>query len=108
MDTREPHTRGIRVGQINVQGSSICLEELNFVIRDRSIDIVLLQEPYSCGGRIPHLDGYRVYYASERPKAAIVIVNNEIEGLFVRELSGEHHVCLKAVSYTHLDVYKRQ
>ena len=60
-------------------------------IRDR------LQELYSCGGRIPHLDGYRVYYASDRPKAAIVITNENTEGLFVRELSEEHHVCVKVI-----------
>lgn len=53
-------TEGIvRMGQLNVMGSSICLEDLNPVIKERKLDVVLIQEPYSCGGRIPQMDGYR-------------------------------------------------
>lgn len=49
----------------------------------------------SCRGRIPHMDKCRVYYIEENPKSAIVIVNDKIEGLFIRELSSEHHTCVK-------------
>ena len=85
-----------RVGQINVMGSSICLEELNLVIRDRCLEVVLLQEPYSCGGRLPYLFGYRVNYKLERSKASIVIINERNEGLFVRQLSLIHiQMCIR-------------
>ena len=87
----------IRVAQINVMGSRICLEELNLVIRDRRLEVVLLQDPYSCGGCIPHLVGYRVSYTLERSKATIVIINERNERLFLRQLSEEHHVCVKLI-----------
>lgn len=43
------------------------------------LDIVLSQEPYYIGGKIPHLDNYRVYYTGETPKSAIAIINDRIE-----------------------------
>lgn len=50
-----------------------------------------------CGGCILHHDGNKVYYASERPKAAIVIINEKIEGLLVRKLPGKHHGRIKLI-----------
>ena len=38
-----------------------------------------------------------MYYASERPKAAIVIINEKIEGLLVRKLPGKHHGRIKLI-----------
>lgn len=46
-------------------GSSICLEEFSFIIRERKLDIVLLQEPYSIGEKVPHVDNYRAYYSGK-------------------------------------------
>lgn len=89
--------QGLRVGQLNVQRSSVCLDDLRMIVRDRRLDVVLLQEPYSRQGRLPHLGSWRLYYVPERPMAAVAVVNERVEVLFIREVSTSHHVCLKIV-----------
>lgn len=57
--------RALKIGQINVQRSSICMDELRLIVRNRKLDVVLLQEPYSRQGRLPHLDSWRLFCSRE-------------------------------------------
>lgn len=88
---REP-TRSIRIGQINLQGSRACLEEMRQIVNEKGIDILLVQEPYSWEGRLPTVNGCRNYYIEGNPKAAILIYNDNLEMVFQKELSTSHHV----------------
>ena len=47
----------IRIGQVNLQGSVVCLEDFAQVVRDRRLDVALIQEPYSSQGRVPQIGG---------------------------------------------------
>jgi hypothetical protein len=57
----------IRVEQINLQGSAVCLEDFAQVIKDRKLDVALVQEPYSRQGRVPQVGGSRQYYLPGKP-----------------------------------------
>lgn len=85
----------IRIGQQNVQGSRACQEELKSVVLEKRIDVMLLQEPYSYRGIIPHTSGGRTYAVGERPRSAIIVYNENIEVMIITELSDRHHTCVK-------------
>lgn len=90
---RVPHAvcrtldRNIRIGQINLQGSRACLEEITHIVRELEIDVMLIQEPYILRGKVPHLAGARAYFIEGNPKAATLVFNDNIEVLLLRELS---------------------
>lgn len=56
---------------------------------------MLIQEPYSYRRIIPNTEGGRTYAMKGNPKAEIVIYNEEIESMLIRDLSDSHHVRIK-------------
>lgn len=42
----------LRLGQINVSRGRLAMDELHVIIVQMGLDILFVQEPYSCGGRL--------------------------------------------------------
>lgn len=91
--------RGIRILQLNMRRSAVVTGEVRQLVREKRLDILLLQEPYVrkqgtshtfCGlGTGTGIAAVR----SQRPWAAVVNYNPEFEILFVSQLSTTHCAC---------------
>lgn len=91
LDGREP----IRIGQLNAQGSSACMDEIRNIAQDHKLNVMLIQEPYSRLGKIQNMAGVRIYYKCNDCKAAIFVFDQNIEVLYDRKLTNTHHVVIK-------------
>lgn len=78
-----------------MQGSRAYQEELKCVIIEKRIDVMLLQEPYPYRGIIPHMEGGRTCAVGGRPRSAIIVYNDKIEVMLIKELSVRHHTRVK-------------
>lgn len=87
--------RALRIGQLNVQGFAVCVSKLHRIVADHCLDIMMIQEPYSRHGKIPYVEGVRVYYVEGRPQAAIYVYNSDIELVFLPEIYTRHHVSIR-------------
>lgn len=56
------------------------------MIKNRKIDVILIKEFYSWNGRILDIDSWRTYFVPDNKKAAVVLVNEREDALFIREL----------------------
>ena len=75
------------------------LVELRKLIDDQNLDIICIQEPYSCKGRIPHMPvSARIIKEGEAPMAAIVIMNKQVKVVRVSQLCNTHTNCIEVVS----------
>lgn len=95
--TRHPEVKGkVRVRHMNLQRSMVSLSEFENIARNRKLDVALIQEPYTRQGKVPSMGGFRMYYLSD-PAAMVVVVNERVEALFIREPSSRHDVCVKLI-----------
>lgn len=85
----------IRIGQLNAQSSSACIDEIRNVAKDHGLDIIIIQEPYIIRGIIPKMAGIRTYYKGNESKVATLVFDQNIEVLFDRQLTNTHHVVVK-------------
>ncbi|CAL7932780.1 unnamed protein product, partial [Xylocopa violacea] len=99
-EAREPSM--ITVGQLNGQNSKAVLDEIRCLLKDKHIDILAIQEPYSFNDKIPSLGNFKVLSDTKRfsritsqntIKAAIVIANQNYTVLKLEQLSNTHFTC---------------
>ncbi|CAL7932991.1 unnamed protein product [Xylocopa violacea] len=92
----------ITVGQLNGQNSKAVLDEIRCLLKDKHIDILAIQEPYSFNDKIPSLGNFKVLSDTKRfssitsqntIKAAIVIANQNYTVLKLEQLSNTHFIC---------------
>lgn len=87
--------RSIRVGQINLARSRAATYQLSRVTEDHSLDVVLIQEQYTQGGKTPHLGGQlMVLERGGAPGAGVLIVNRSMAPLLLEHLSDEYRLCV--------------
>lgn len=88
----------LRVGKINLGRSRLATDEIRRVAMEEGLDVLLLQEPYSIGGKIP---GYgvksKVVVGQGVPMAAVVIFSEELDCVVVGEATNSHCVVVEVV-----------
>ena len=86
----------IRVAQINAQRSVMVLNELRKLIDDLKLDILCIQEPYTCKGMVPHMPATaRIISHGQNPMAAIIVINKDIKVTCVSQLCDSHTNCIE-------------
>jgi hypothetical protein len=66
----------LRVAQFNDQRRAMALKELRILVAELQLDVVCLQEPYSCRGTMPYLSNRsRIVASAHAPQAAVVVIN---------------------------------
>lgn len=65
-----------------MQGSRAYLEELLKIVLAEIINVPIVQELYSLKCKILYINGSRVYYIDDQPKASIIIFSDDIEVIF--------------------------
>lgn len=90
---------GVRILQLNMRRSTVVTGEVRQLIKEKRLDILLLQEPYSQKRDRGHIVcglGLGIQVAASKtncPWAAVVACNPGVTLLFVSQLSTSHCVC---------------
>lgn len=90
---------GVRILQLNMRRSTVVTGEVRQLIKEKRLDILLLQEPYSQKRDKGHvvcglgLGNQVAASKTDRPWAAVVVCNPGITLLLVAQLSTSHCVC---------------
>jgi len=90
----------IKFLHINLKHSRVATNNLMKIIDEDGTDVLCIQEPYVIHNKIAGIPRKHKIYASGegRHRAAIVITNNQIDSLLLRQLSDEDSVVLEVVS----------
>lgn len=97
-------TTGIRVLQLNMRRSEVVTGEVRTLIREKRLDILLLQEPYVQRPDERHTFfglGTSVRVAAVRhedPWSAVAVCNPELKIIFISQLSTAHCVCAEVLA----------
>lgn len=86
----------LRVVQINCQKSASVSQQLYQKVREAAIDVFLMQEPYTVGGRVAGFGPpFRILAGpgTDTPWSAIVICNPELGVLQLPQFSDQYMVC---------------
>jgi len=92
---------GLRIAQINAQKSAAATANLEKLMGERNIDILCIQEPYTCRGAIR---GYTaqdmtiIQPGADRPWVAVVVANERLEFFHLAQYDTPHLVCLQVMS----------
>ena len=94
------YSKQIKFIQINLHHSRLATNNLMKIIDEEKTDVLCLQEPYVIHNKFAGMPRRLKIYASGegRHRAAIVVTNNQIDFLLLRQLSDEDTVVLEAVS----------
>lgn len=105
-----PEKQIIRLGQLNARGSRAVTDEIRQLTHEQKLDILLLQEPYCFKNNIQGLGldtktvvdkkRFSKITTAERVKAAIVILNKNINVLKLEQYSNTHCICVEASTST--------
>lgn len=81
----------IKCGQINLQRAKHATNQITQIINERKLDIVLIQEPHTRTGQVIGLGKTHsvIYRKGTNPKTAIMVVNPQIQCLFVENMSND-------------------
>lgn len=90
------NTAGLRVGQLNLQGSASATKELPVVGKQMGLDLALVQEQHR------HT---RIVECGSNPKAGILVLNPEIAITFLDGMSNEHCAVAHIKGAWNLDLY---
>ena len=87
----------IRCMQINLQHSRAATDNTMKLIEQDNTDIVFIQEPYLYQKRIAgKINSHRKYISlDDKSQAAIVIINNQIDAVLIKQLSSPDSVLLE-------------
>ena len=99
------HNRGgngrpsLRCIQINLQHSRAATDNLTQLVETQYIDIAFIQEPHIINNKIAGIPSrYRTYYSGQgKKRAAIVIINNQIDAVLIHQLSEEDSVVIEII-----------
>ena len=83
-----PHTY-IKFFQLNLHLSRVATDHLVKLIAEQGTDIILLQEPYTIQNKIVGIPKrHKIFtHGVSRPRATIVVTNNQIDILLIKQLS---------------------
>lgn len=86
--------------QINLQHSRVATDNLVRLISENAIDMLFLQEPYTILNKIVGIPNKYKIFASGggRSRAAIVVTNNQIDTLLIKQLSDADTVVLEVIT----------
>ena len=89
----------IRCIQINLKHSRVATDTLLKQIEQDGIDVALIQEPYSISNKVAIISNrYRTFSSGQgRIRAAVIVTNNRIDALLIKELSNEDTVVLELI-----------
>lgn len=89
----------IKFLQWNMRRAKVVTQEARVIGERMGINVMLCQEPYTRGGKIIGFGGgAKVIVGSGpggTPMAAVIVMNEEIECMLVRQFSNEHCVCVE-------------
>jgi len=89
----------IKLLQVNLKHSRVVTNNLLKIIDEDGIDVLCIQEPYVIITKLLVSQENKIYASGEgRHRAAIVVTNNQIDSLLLRQLSDEDTVVLEVVS----------
>jgi len=87
----------IKIWQVNLDRARHATDELRQAACEAKVDLLLIQEPYTIGGRVAGFGAAAVVIAEEdadeRPWAAIVVLNRSFSILRVGQLSTPYTAC---------------
>jgi len=91
-----PHTY-IKLFQLNLQHSRVATDNLVKLTAEQGTDILLLQETQTIQNKIVGIPKrHKVFtHGVSRPRAAIVVTNNQIYTLLIKQLSDSDTVVLE-------------
>jgi len=86
--------------QTNLQDSQVATNNLMKIIDEDVTDILCIQEPYVIHNKIVGIPRKHKVFASGggRHRAAIVVTNNQIDSILIRQLSDEDTAILEVVN----------
>jgi hypothetical protein len=89
----------IKCLQINLQHSRVATANLMKIIEEDSTDILCTQEPYTIQNKIAGIPKkFKIFTSGEgRNRAAIVVTNNQIDTLLVKQLSHVYAVFVEVI-----------
>jgi len=87
----------IKFLQLNLQHSRVATDNLEKLTAEHGTDILLLQEPYTLKNKIVGISKrHKIFtHGGHRPRAAIVITNNQIDTILLTQLSDSDTVVLE-------------
>jgi len=90
----------IKCLQINLQHSRVAMNNLMKIIDEDRTDVLCIQEPYVIRNKVVGIPRKHKIFASGegRHRAAIVVTNNQIDSILVRQLSDEDTAVLEVVN----------
>ncbi|XP_050064894.1 uncharacterized protein LOC126553825 [Aphis gossypii] len=92
---------GVRVGQVNLGRGKLATDDLLSEIRERGLDVVLIQEPFVTGsGTFASLGRFPLRFITgnspgEKPAAAVLVVNPSLGATLITQFSGTHVVIVE-------------
>ena len=91
-----PHTC-IKFFQLNLQHSRVATDNLVKLTAEQGTDIPLLQDPYRIQNKIVRIPKrHKIFtHGVSRPRAAIVVTNNQIDTLLIKQFSDSDRVVLE-------------
>ncbi|KAF0752822.1 Uncharacterized protein FWK35_00015234 [Aphis craccivora] len=95
---------GVRIGQVNLGRGKLATDDLLSEIRERGLDVVLIQEPFVTGsGTFASLGRFPLRFITgnspgEKPAAAVLVVNPSLGATLITQFSGTHVVIVEISS----------
>ena len=85
--------------QLNLQHSRLATDNLTKIIEEENTDILCLQEPYEIRNKIAGMPRrLKIFTAGEgKHRAAIVVNNNQLDTILIKQLSDEDAVVLEII-----------
>lgn len=84
---------GLRIFQINAMRSHTVMQEIRKVAEESEVDIICVQEPASCAGRLPSVPvKAQVLSVGQVPMSAVVVLNTAIRSTLIAQFCSEHVV----------------
>ncbi|KAL7304831.1 hypothetical protein TKK_0003054 [Trichogramma kaykai] len=80
--------------KLNCQRAKQVMYDLSKVLVDESIDVAILQEPWSYGAEPVGVPGSFRKFRSNSGKAAIIVNNSKMDCMLLNELTDENAVCV--------------
>jgi len=88
-------TESIKIVQHNVNRQRIASLQLKDFCIESSADIVLIQEPATCGDNVYGFESFKQIMCGDEAGAAIVILNSNIQVLALTNMSSQHITVVK-------------
>lgn len=93
------HNTGIKCLQINLKHSRVATNNLMQIIKEYSLDVIFVQEPYTINDKMAGISSnYRIFsYGQPNIRAAIIITNKSVDAIMINQISDSDMVVIELI-----------